>query len=72
MFVSIAFTRSIDHGISGFLVVTPLRPWPIWVPEQEQPIAEEGPFASAITAVHAGMEVQAVHVVVARWPDPDH
>ena len=72
IFLSIALTRSIYHGISGFLVVTPLRPWPIWVPEQEQPIAHEGPFTAPITPVHARKEMQPVHIAVPRRPDPDH
>ena len=72
IFVSIALTRSIYHGISGFLAVTPLRPWPIWVPEQEQPIAHEGPFTAPITPVHARNEMQPVHIAVPRRPDPDH
>ena len=70
--LSIALTRSIYHGISGFLVVTPLRPWPIWVPEQEQPIAHDGPFTAPITPVHARKEMQPVHIAVPRRPDPDH
>ena len=72
IFLSIALTRSIYHGTSGFLVVTPLRPWPIWVPEQEQPIAHEGPFTAPITPVHARKEMQPVHIAVPRRPDPDH
>ena len=72
IFLSIALTRSIYHGPSGFLVATPLRPWPIWVPEQEQPIAHAAPLTVPVTPVHARGEMQPVHIVVPHRADPDH
>ena len=72
IFLSIALTRSIYHGPSGFLVATPLRPWPIWVLEQEQAIAHAAPFAVRVTPVHSRGELLPVHIVVPRRPDPDH
>ena len=71
LFLSIAFTRSIYHRPSGFLVPTPLRPWPRCVPEQEEPIARLAPLAAPVTSVHARREMQAVHIVVLRRPDAD-
>ena len=72
IFVSIALTRSIYHGISGFLVVTPLRPWPFLVLEQEQAIASEGPVTPAITSEDASTEMPPVDIVVLGRPDADH
>ena len=46
----------------------PLRPWPISLPEQEQPLAE---VAIIVTQVHARGEMQPVHIVVPDRPDPD-
>ena len=71
IFLSIAFTRSIYHGPSGFLVATPLRPWPICVLDQEQPIANADPLTAPVTPVHARGEMQAVHIVVPHRPDAD-
>ena len=50
----------------------PLRPWPKCVPEQEQPIAVACPLTAPVTQVHARDELQPVHKVVPRRPDPDH
>ena len=71
LFLSIALTRSIYHRPSGFLVPTPLRPWPRCVLEQEEPIALLAPLAAPVTSVHARREMQAVHIVVPRRPDAD-
>ena len=71
IFRSLALTRSIYHWISGFLVVTPRRPWPILVPEQEQPIASEGPVTAPNTSVDAINETQPVDIVVPCRPDAD-
>ena len=72
IFLSIALTRSIYHGPYGFLVATPLRPWPICVLEQEQAIANAAPLTAPVTPVHARGEIQAVHIVVPHRPDADH
>ena len=72
IFVSIALTRSIYHGISGFLVVTQLRPRPILVLEQDQPIASEGPVTAHIRLVDARNGMQPVDIVVPGRPDADH
>ena len=69
LFLSFAFYLSLSFSPYSFDI--PLRPWPKSVPEQEQPIAVACPLTALVTQVHARGEMQPVHIVVPRRPDPD-